>query len=98
MSNKTRRQLNLNLFIYPGGHHEAGWRYPGAEAERVLDISYYQDLARRAEAAKLDAVFFADGPALADNIRFASRFRVEPLRRPVLLRSHRTASDPFRRW
>jgi FMN-dependent oxidoreductase (nitrilotriacetate monooxygenase family) len=73
------RQLNLNLFIYPGGHHEAAWRYKNSQPERVLDISFYQDLARRAEAAKLDAVFFADGPALADNIRFASRFRLEPL-------------------
>lgn len=75
----ARRQLVLNLFIYPGGHHEAGWRYPGASAERLLDITFYQDLARSAEAAKLDAVFFADGPALVDNIRYASRFRLEPL-------------------
>jgi alkanesulfonate monooxygenase SsuD/methylene tetrahydromethanopterin reductase-like flavin-dependent oxidoreductase (luciferase family) len=45
----------------------------------VLDIAFYQDLARGAEAAKLDAIFFADGPALADNIRYASRFRLEPL-------------------
>ena len=73
------RQLVLNLFIYPGGHHEAGWRYPGASPERLLDITFYQDLARSAEAAKLDAVFFADGPAQVDNIRFASRFRIEPL-------------------
>jgi len=73
------RQLNLNLFIYPGGHHEAAWRYKDSEPERVLDISFYQDLARRAETAKFDAVFFADGPALADNIRHASRFRLEPL-------------------
>lgn len=72
------RQLNLNLFIYPGGHHEAGWRYSGSEPERILDIRYYQSLARRAEAAKFDAVFFADGPSLADNIRYASRFRLEP--------------------
>jgi FMN-dependent oxidoreductase (nitrilotriacetate monooxygenase family) len=73
------RQLNLNLFIYPGGHHEAAWRYKDSEPERVLDISFYQGLARRAETAKFDAVFFADGPALADNIRHASRFRLEPL-------------------
>jgi FMN-dependent oxidoreductase (nitrilotriacetate monooxygenase family) len=71
--------LHLNLFIYPGGHHEAAWRLPGSAPERVLDISYYQDLARTAEAAAFDAVFFADGPALADNIRYASRFRLEPL-------------------
>jgi FMN-dependent oxidoreductase (nitrilotriacetate monooxygenase family) len=73
------RQLNLNLFIYPGGHHEAAWRYKDSQPERMLDIGFYQDLARGAEAAKLDAIFFADGPALADNIRYASRFRLEPL-------------------
>lgn len=73
------RQLSLNLFIYPGGHHEAGWRYPGSAPDRVLDIAYYQDLARKAEAAKFDAVFFADGPSLPDNVRYASRLRIEPL-------------------
>jgi FMN-dependent oxidoreductase (nitrilotriacetate monooxygenase family) len=75
----SSRQLALNLFIYPGGHHEAAWRYKGSEPQRVFDINYYQELARRAEAAKFDAVFFADGPALADNIRYASRFRLEPI-------------------
>jgi FMN-dependent oxidoreductase (nitrilotriacetate monooxygenase family) len=75
----SSRQLALNLFIYPGGHHEAAWRYKGSEPQRVFDISYYQELARRAEAAKFDAIFFADGPALADNIRYASRFRLEPI-------------------
>ncbi|SDK63630.1 FMN-dependent oxidoreductase, nitrilotriacetate monooxygenase family [Nonomuraea maritima] len=72
------RQLNLNLFIYPGGHHEAAWRHPGAEPHRVLDITYYQQLAQRAEAAAFDAVFFADGPSLPGNVRYASRFRLEP--------------------
>jgi FMN-dependent oxidoreductase (nitrilotriacetate monooxygenase family) len=75
----SSRQLTLNLFIYPGGHHEAAWRYKGSEPQRALDIGYYQDLGRRAEAAKFDAVFFADGPALADNICYAARFRLEPI-------------------
>lgn len=73
------RQLNLNLFIYPDGHHEAAWRYPGAEIGRLTDIAWFQELARRAEAAKLDAIFFADGPVLAENIEFAPRFRLEPI-------------------
>lgn len=73
------RQLTLNLFIYPGGHHEAGWRYKEASPERSFDIAYYQDLARRAEAAKFDAVFFADSPSLGESIRYAPRFRMEPL-------------------
>jgi FMN-dependent oxidoreductase (nitrilotriacetate monooxygenase family) len=74
-----QRQLSLNLFIYPGGHHEAAWRYKGSEADRILDVTYYQELAQRAEAHKFDAIFFADGPALADNVRYAQRFRLEPL-------------------
>ena len=78
MSN-AGRQLTLNLFIYPGGHHEAAWRYRESEPERVLDIRYYQELARKAEAAKFDAVFLADGPSLAENVRYSSRVRLEPV-------------------
>jgi len=73
------RQLALNLFIYPAGHHEAAWRYRDSQPERVLDISFYQELAQRAEAAKFDAIFFADGPSLPENIRYSSRVRFEPL-------------------
>ena len=74
-----QRQLSLNVFVYPGGHHEAAWRYKGTDTARLLDVRYYQELAQRAEAARFDALFFADGPVLADNIRYASRFRVEPI-------------------
>ena len=73
------RQLALNLFIYPAGHHEAAWRFRGSDPARVLDISFYQELAQRAEAAKFDAIFFADGPSLPENIRYSSRIRFEPL-------------------
>ena len=66
------RQLKLNLFIYPGGHHEAAWRHPKSHTDRLLDIRFYQELAQRAEAAKLDAVFYADGPALENNVQYAS--------------------------
>jgi FMN-dependent oxidoreductase (nitrilotriacetate monooxygenase family) len=58
------RSLTLNLFLHHAGHHEAAWRHPGSRPEALFTPEYYVDLARRAEAAKLDAVFFADGPAL----------------------------------
>ncbi|MFH9432795.1 LLM class flavin-dependent oxidoreductase [Streptomyces rochei] len=74
----SARKLHLNLFVYPGGHHEAAWRHHGTDPTRLLDIGFYQDLARSAERATFDAVFFADGPSLADNVRYASRFRLEP--------------------
>lgn len=61
------RQLNLNAFVMGTGHHEASWRRPESAAEDLRQASYYQDIARRAEAAKMDAVFFADVPTLGEN-------------------------------
>lgn len=75
----TARSLNLNLFIYPDGHHEAAWRYKGSQPDRITELAWFQSLAQRAEAATFDAVFFADGPALAENIEYAPRFRLEPI-------------------
>ncbi|MEN0119902.1 MAG: LLM class flavin-dependent oxidoreductase [Pseudomonadota bacterium] len=42
------------------GHHIAAWRHPGAQADAGQNIRHYAELARRAEAAKFDAVFLAD--------------------------------------
>jgi len=61
------RQLHLNAFIMETGHHEASWRHPDSSVERVSDFRYYQEVAKKAEAAKLDAVFLADGPTLTHN-------------------------------
>ncbi|MDH2413085.1 LLM class flavin-dependent oxidoreductase [Nocardioides sp. CER19] len=63
MTAQTGRQLSLNAFLHDTGHHEASWRHPQSAIERVDDITWYQEIARTAEAAKLDAVFLADGPA-----------------------------------
>ncbi|HET8662975.1 MAG TPA: LLM class flavin-dependent oxidoreductase [Nocardioides sp.] len=57
------RQLRLNAFLHDTGHHEASWRHPHSAVEQIGDISWWQGLARKAEEAKLDAVFLADGPA-----------------------------------
>lgn len=58
--------LHLNLFILGCGHHRAAWRHPQSTAERLADISYYEELARIAERGKFDAVFFADGHSAND--------------------------------
>ena len=47
------RQLSLNAFIYPTGHHEAAWRHPDTEPERIYDVSYYQEIGRTAEALRV---------------------------------------------
>ena len=63
MTTEPGRQLSLNAFLHDTGHHEASWRHPDSALERIDDITWYQEIARRAEAAKLDAVFLADSPA-----------------------------------
>ncbi|MFC3965917.1 LLM class flavin-dependent oxidoreductase [Nocardia jiangsuensis] len=73
------RQLSLNAFIYPSGHHEAAWRHPASTPDRLYDVKYYQEIGRTAEAAKLDAVFFADGPALRVNVKHNAASGLEPI-------------------
>ncbi|MEX5258499.1 LLM class flavin-dependent oxidoreductase [Kocuria arenosa] len=73
------RQLTLNAFVMPAGHHEAAWRHPAAQPERLTDIGYYQQIARHAEAAKLDAIFFADFPALGPSPQHNVNAVFEPI-------------------
>ena len=63
MSRNRNRTLKLNAFLHDTGHHEASWRHPDSSVDRIGDIAWYQQIARTAEAAKLDAVFLADIPA-----------------------------------
>ncbi len=44
-----------------------------------MDIGYYQDLTKRAEAACFDSIFIADHLALHDDIEFGPRTGLEPL-------------------
>ncbi|AZG48408.1 LLM class flavin-dependent oxidoreductase [Gordonia insulae] len=79
MSSPSARQLHLNAFIYPAGHHEAAWRHPSSQPERIFDADYYHQIAQTAEAAKFDAIFFADGPALRSEARYSTAGRLEPI-------------------
>lgn len=59
----TRRNetLKLGAFLLFTGHHVGAWRHPdAAESTTLRDFT---DFARRAEAAKFDAIFLADGVA-----------------------------------
>jgi N-acetyl-S-(2-succino)cysteine monooxygenase len=53
-------QLKLGVFLYPTGHHLAGWRHPKAQADGGMNLPHYVELARKAEQGKLDFIFFAD--------------------------------------
>lgn len=69
MGNRHRK-MHLNIFVMGTGHHEAAWRHPDTHPEQVLDIQYYAKIAKIAEAAKLDSLFFGDILALSTDFRY----------------------------
>jgi FMN-dependent oxidoreductase (nitrilotriacetate monooxygenase family) len=69
---KRKEQMRLGVFLLTGGHHAAAWRLPETPVfNRVED---YINVAKIAERAKLDMLFFADtvSSRLA-NMKAASR-------------------------
>lgn len=81
MAQPLRRQLNLNAFLMDTGHHEASWRHPESSVERANDIDYSIELAQKAEAAKLDAIFFADAPGMFSATPYRPTGHLEPITR-----------------
>lgn len=57
---QSSRQFSLGAFLMQTGHHIAGWRHPDAQADAGSNFRHYVELARKAEAAKFDAIFLAD--------------------------------------
>jgi len=54
-----KRFMRLGLFVHAAGHHSAGWRHPEAEFGS-LNFDLIQRLAKEAENACFDMVFFGD--------------------------------------
>lgn len=75
----SQRQLHLNAFIRDIGHHEAAWRLPESDPLASTDIDHYIRIARIAEAAKFDSIFFADGPVLFGDPAYRPAGILEPL-------------------
>jgi FMN-dependent oxidoreductase (nitrilotriacetate monooxygenase family) len=53
-------QLHLGLFIYPAGHHIAGWRHPAVDPHAIAGMDYYRRAAQTAERGKFDLFFVGD--------------------------------------
>ena len=70
--------IHLNVFVTSTGHHEASWRFPSAQPERIGDVRYYQEIAATAERGKFDSVFLGDHLALAA-IEHRAEGRFDPL-------------------
>lgn len=81
---RSPRQIKLGAFLMQTGHHIAAWRHPEAQADAPVNFRHYAELARRAEAAKFDAIFLADSVGvrntdLASLSRTARSDHFEPL-------------------
>lgn len=81
---RSTRQIKLGAFLMQTGHHIAAWRHPEAQADAPVNFRHYAELARRAEAAKFDAIFLADSVGvrntdLASLSRTARSDHFEPL-------------------
>ncbi|MFD7611461.1 LLM class flavin-dependent oxidoreductase [Streptomyces sp. NPDC059828] len=79
MTASPPRQLHLNAFLMNAGHHDAAWRHPRTQPERITDLRYFQHLALTAERGLLDSVFLADGLALWGKVRHNALGGFEPL-------------------
>lgn len=58
------KQMRLGLSMRYHGYHVAAWRHPDYKPGCNVDFTSYRDIARAAEAEKLDMIFFADGVAV----------------------------------
>jgi len=73
------KQIHLNLFLQPTGHHEASWRHPASKPLDIFDIDYFREIAALAERGKFDSLFLSDHLALGRNFEFGPGGHLEPL-------------------
>ncbi|GGN99669.1 nitrilotriacetate monooxygenase [Actinoplanes lobatus] len=70
--------LHINVNILNAGVFGGSWRFPGTDGTAAYRIEHYTAIAKKAEQAKLDAVFLADGPVLDPSVRHRPGNNLEP--------------------
>ncbi|GAA4832265.1 LLM class flavin-dependent oxidoreductase [Paenibacillus vulneris] len=76
----TQREMHLNLFLVPAGHHEGAWRHPDTDARQLMQFEHYQRLAQKAEQAKFDSLFMADRYSVSKKgVAYGALTGLEPL-------------------
>lgn len=60
MARHTGQQMVLTTFMLPAGYHKDSWRRQGSRVEELPGPDLVIELTRKAEEAKLHAVFFGD--------------------------------------
>ena len=74
-----QRKMRLGAFFSGSGGNMASWRHPSAVPDGAVNLEYYQGMTRKAEAAKLDFVFFGDGLYISEKSHPNFLVRFEPL-------------------
>ncbi len=76
---KNQRKMRLGAFFSGTGSNMASWRHPQSVADGAINLNHYRALTRKAEAAKLDFVFFGDGLYISEKSHPIFLNRFEPL-------------------
>lgn len=76
--NEHKKQMSLLVFMAPAGYQTAAWRDPMSRVEDLYGLELPQAIARRAEAAKIHALFLADWLSFEDTGRNPDLTGYEP--------------------
>jgi FMN-dependent oxidoreductase (nitrilotriacetate monooxygenase family) len=79
MSNPQPRQLKLGAILAGVGSDQTSWLDPELRGDASVDIDWYIENARLAEAAKFDLVFLVDSPFITPDTAPHFLNRLEPL-------------------
>ncbi|UAL11741.1 LLM class flavin-dependent oxidoreductase [Caulobacter segnis] len=79
MTQPAPRQLKLGAILAGVGADHAAWRDPALPGDASIDINWYIDNARLAEATKFDLVFIVDSPFITPDTAPHFLNRLEPL-------------------
>lgn len=76
---KPARQLHLGAVLTGVGTEQNAWRHPDLPGDASVNIDWYIEHARKAEAAKFDHVFIVDSPYITPDTAPHFLNRLEPL-------------------
>jgi FMN-dependent oxidoreductase (nitrilotriacetate monooxygenase family) len=79
MTQTPKRQLHLGAILSGVGTTQNGWRHPDLPGDASINIDWYIDSAKKAEAAKFDLVFIVDSPFITPDTAPHFLNRLEPL-------------------
>jgi FMN-dependent oxidoreductase (nitrilotriacetate monooxygenase family) len=79
MTDKPGRQLKLGAILSGVGTDQTSWRDPALPGDASIDIGWYIENARLAEAARFDLVFIVDSPFITPDTAPHFLNRLEPL-------------------